>query len=74
MNTAQKQTELEEASKILCMCRKRESKPPLLRTGLDVSIFSQRDTGKSIMRKITLTVTNNAIEFEEKLLMVWCVW
>ena len=74
MTTVQKQAEILGASKILCMCRERESKTPLLRTGLDVSIFSQRDTGKSIMRKITLTVTNNAIEFEEKLLMVWCVW
>ena len=73
MTTVQKQAEILGASKILCTCRKRESKPPLLRTGLDVSILCQRDTGKSIKRKITRTVTINALEFGEKMLMAWCV-
>ena len=50
-----------------------KSKSLLLRTGLDVSILCQRDTGKSVKRKITLTVIDNDMDFGKKLLMAWCI-
>ena len=52
MTTVQKEGEILGAFKILCMCRKRESKLPLLRSGLDDIILCQRDTGRAIKSKI----------------------